>query len=205
MQVSEQDLNYLRAQMNSLRAAASRGSVSSAQVFTLTDPVMDMITRGSISAAQAAVKPLERVRHNKRGTTYEVIGTGKMQSEHWWERNPNRGQATFGECDQLVDMREVVIYRSESDGILWVRPVEEFNDGRFSALSAVEPMTDTIETPVAWLDDGSVRAGSDRTSFRVVTAATKAAMPDASAVNFTTPLYTRTKENADGKAIPRND
>ena len=56
MQVSEQDLNYLRAQMNSLRAAASRGLVSSAQVFTLTDPVMDMITRGSISAAQAVVK-----------------------------------------------------------------------------------------------------------------------------------------------------
>ena len=43
----------------------------------------------------------------------------------------------------------------------------------------------------AWMDDGSYRAGSDGTSFRVVTAATKAAMPSASAVNFTTPLYTR--------------
>ncbi len=59
MQVSEQDLNYLRAQINSLRAAASRGSVSSGQIFTLTDPVMDMITRWPISAAQPVVKPLD--------------------------------------------------------------------------------------------------------------------------------------------------
>ena len=62
MQVSEQDLNDLRAQMNSLRAAASRGSVSSAQVFKLTDPVMDMITRGSISAAQAVGALLQHPR-----------------------------------------------------------------------------------------------------------------------------------------------
>ena len=87
----------------------------------------------SRALAAAEVKP--RVKHNKRGTTYEVIGTGKIQAENWWERNPNRGQATFNKFDQTVDMREVVIYRSESDGSLWVRPAEEFNDGRFSALT----------------------------------------------------------------------
>jgi len=53
--------------------------------------------------------------------------------------------------------------------------------------------------PVAWLDDGSTRAGSDSTSFRVVTAATKATMPNASAVNFNTPLYTRPALSTEGE------
>jgi hypothetical protein len=33
-------------------------------------------------------------------------------------------------------MREVAIYRSVDDGSLWVRPREEFEDGRFAALDA---------------------------------------------------------------------
>ncbi|WCK26592.1 hypothetical protein [Agrobacterium pusense] len=49
------------------------------------------------------------------------------------------------------------------------------------ALSAAEP--------VAWMDNGDTRNGSTSTSFRVVTAETKAAMPKASADNFNTPLY----------------
>lgn len=43
--------------------------------------------------------------------------------------------------------------------------------------------------PVAWMDDGSTRAGSHDTAYRVVTAATKAGMPAAAAAAYTTPLY----------------
>lgn len=43
--------------------------------------------------------------------------------------------------------------------------------------------------PVAWMDDGSTRNGSETTSYRVVSAETKAAMPKASSDNFNTPLY----------------
>jgi len=86
---------------------------------------------------RSALEPVkgspERVQHKKRGTTYAVIGTGKMQSENWLDMEHAFDEGGYIGGDS-VDMREVTIYRSESDGSLWVRPVEEFNDGRFVAL-----------------------------------------------------------------------
>ncbi|NKF57509.1 hypothetical protein GO299_04718 [Ralstonia solanacearum] len=52
--------------------------------------------------------------------------------------------------------------------------------------------------PVAWMDDGSTRNGSESTSYRVVTDATKRNMPSAAAQAYTTPLYTHPKASAPG-------
>ena len=66
-------------------------------------------------------------RHVKRGGEYMLLGIGKVQCD-WW-------QITSAGNRYPVDMHEVVIYRGE-DGKLWVRPREEFEDGRFEALPA---------------------------------------------------------------------
>lgn len=53
------------------------------------------------------------VRHKKRGTQYEVVGVAELQT-----------------ATDLVDGSEMMVYRG-TDGRLWVRPVDEFEDGRF--------------------------------------------------------------------------
>lgn len=78
-------------------------------------------------------------RHVKRGSEYMLLGIGKMQSEHWRDGSINRIRSAI-RCnapDQTasIDMREVAIYVGE-DGQHWVRPREEFEDGRFEALAA---------------------------------------------------------------------
>jgi hypothetical protein len=88
----------------------------------------------ALYAIEPAGAGVEVVRHKKRGTTYEVIGVGKMQAEDWCqfttEVNHSEGRE-YAIAGKAVDMREVTIYRSTDDGQIWVRPVEEFNDGRF--------------------------------------------------------------------------
>jgi hypothetical protein len=54
-----------------------------------------------------------KVKHLKRGSVYEVLGEGKIQTK-----------------SLLVDYDEVVVYQGE-DGQIWVRPKTEFGDGRF--------------------------------------------------------------------------
>jgi hypothetical protein len=57
-------------------------------------------------------------KHVKRGSTYRLDGYGEVQTD-----------------TPLNDYAKVAIYRAE-DGTTWVRPVSEFEDGRFEALSA---------------------------------------------------------------------
>jgi hypothetical protein len=76
----------------------------------------------------AATLNAARWRHKKRGSTYIEIGRGKLQS------NDPTG---------LGDMQPMVVYRSEADGSLWVRPEDEFDDGRFEALAVTRPQEKT--------------------------------------------------------------
>jgi len=70
---------------------------------------------------------LARVQHLKRGSTYTILGRGKVQTEA-----------------PLQDYAEVVIYQSEADGSIWARPVDEFFDGRFLTLTGAETESDEI-------------------------------------------------------------
>lgn len=74
-------------------------------------------------------------RHKKRGSEYMLLSAGRMQTENWIGDVMVDGDYTR----RSVDMREVAIYRG-ADGEMWVRPREEFEDGRFEPLpSPPEP------------------------------------------------------------------
>ena len=59
-----------------------------------------------------------RWRHKKRRTIYEEIGRAKLQAS---------------DVGGFSDHQLMVVYRGE-DGQLWVRPEDEFEDGRFERL-----------------------------------------------------------------------
>lgn len=56
--------------------------------------------------------------------------------------------------------------------------------------AAPQPVVQQGE-PLAWMDDGTLRAGSEATAYRVVTDATKRGMTASLAASFITPLYAR--------------
>ncbi len=78
-------------------------------------------------------------RHVKRGTKYQLIGVGKIQTENWVDgitiKPTLTAEGRLEITSDQIDMQEVAIYRGD-DGQLWARPVAEFNDGRFEALPA---------------------------------------------------------------------
>ena len=61
----------------------------------------------------AAGEALPRYRHVERGTSYEVLSVGEDEN--------NRGT-------------QLVVYRGEDDGKIWIRPASQFFDGRFEEL-----------------------------------------------------------------------
>lgn len=75
-------------------------------------------------------------RHVKSGHDVTVIATGKMQAQDWAKEGEWRGESN-GYKYTSVDLAEVIIYRHGSNW--WVRPREEFEDGRFVALPSIPP------------------------------------------------------------------
>lgn len=73
-------------------------------------------------------------KHKKRGTFYEFGGIAKVQANNWFELDWATGS---GEGEYVsIDMQEVVVYRSvDNPDEIWVRPYEEFFDGRFEKVT----------------------------------------------------------------------
>lgn len=59
-------------------------------------------------------------RHKKRGTTYEVLG-----------ENASLQCSCAPEVERQFDDDVFTVYRSTTTGALYVRPTQEFHDGRF--------------------------------------------------------------------------
>ena len=67
---------------------------------------------------------MKKYKHKKRGTTYRIIAEGVMSvSADWYYWN--------GPAYTNVDGEPVIIYQSCEDARVWVRPRDEFFDGRF--------------------------------------------------------------------------
>lgn len=73
-------------------------------------------------------QPVATHRHKKRGTEYVLVGYGRMQAADLY-RYDGAGEYSY------ADDEEVAIYQGVTDGKLWVRPREEFEDGRFEVLA----------------------------------------------------------------------
>ena len=63
------------------------------------------------------IEDARRVRHLKRGIEYEVVGRASVHAMHAIEEDDT-----------------VVVYRAIGGHALYVRPVDEFEDGRFEVI-----------------------------------------------------------------------
>jgi len=69
-----------------------------------------------------------RYKHVKRGTYYVLLGRAGMQIS-WPVMLPIAGKIV--NAGDHLETKSFVVYRSEKDDALWVRPESEFLDGRF--------------------------------------------------------------------------
>ncbi len=81
------------------------------------------LARRADGAAAGVAGDPSRWRHVKRGTTYRMLGKAEVQ---------------VTEPYRIHEEDIVVVYQSEADGKIWVRPEGEFEDGRFARIEAAD-------------------------------------------------------------------
>lgn len=80
-------------------------------------------------------KRVDRIRHLKRQSTYEVLGKAAFQVSTGVAIN--RVGENFGKQERrVVDGDIVIVYKSEDDGKLYARFPDEFTHDRFEDLSS---------------------------------------------------------------------
>jgi hypothetical protein len=120
--VRERVLNRAKAWYDTALEEKSVRSMAQAY-FTLLNFVTAPAAKAP--AVSEADVGLARWRHKKRGSTYTEVGRGRMQCEWLMDYDNTEGGGT------RADLAPVVVYRADVDGSLWVRPEDEFMDGRF--------------------------------------------------------------------------
>jgi hypothetical protein len=83
-------------------------------------------------------KMADRYRHKVRGTTYRVLYEAAKASS----------------IISALDEMTMVVYQSEEDGLVWVRPASEFFDGRFELVGhAQRALGDCTQAEIdAWIE-----------------------------------------------------
>lgn len=129
-------------------------------------------------AAEVAIKPLEWIYREQPVRTY--CASDDRGDLYWINQS-------FGS-----DSYYFTTVRKSDGSTLY--DADDLDAAKAAAQSDYEQrirsaLVDVPVEPVAWLDDGECRAGSDRTAHRVVTDEQKRDMPAAIAASFTVPLY----------------
>jgi hypothetical protein len=92
-------------------------------------PGLTAAERSALSRyARPAAEQPRRVRHKKRGSVYDVLGEGEVQISRG-----HGGNSLKKESRRLVEGDTLTVYQG-TDGKLWLRFPDEFNDGRFEEL-----------------------------------------------------------------------
>lgn len=113
-----------RAEAGDLLACADLAG----RAASLARQVIDLTAEAELARLRQGVQ-VKRVRHIKRGSTYQEVGRGQIQTGRL-----------------LSDYADVVIYQSEEDATFWVRPTEEFDDiTRFEKIAALVSPGDVLD------------------------------------------------------------
>lgn len=112
------NLNWLKAQVDQLRASASRGPVSGAEIFTFTDPIMDRIakTAGALAFKREKYGADVATIHEDGDQIVEVV---------------RRGDGRF----------DLTIHCRRAHGDLWDDMTVTLSADRFTALGQVPSAT----------------------------------------------------------------
>lgn len=117
-----------RAGWNEAIEAAARIVTAEADITRTSRPGRSVSfdrVAAEIRARTLATSPA-KVRHVKRGSTYDVIGEGEVQISTGFD-DRERGAGTK-KWRRLTEGDHLVAYRAHSDGKLWLRFPDEFND-----------------------------------------------------------------------------
>jgi len=96
----------------------------------------------------------------------------------------------LGSCDTPEPSLSAIIYRYYRTHVDDRASADAMARDYVRALADAAPQPAVQQgEPLAWMDDGTLRAGSEATAYRVVTDATKRGMTASLAASFITPLY----------------